>query len=724
MFAGLIRFTVLEATLDEALKGRDYFSTVSIGKQALTSHDVAAPSAEAASLKWDAGAAFVLQKEGATVARIAVFRQGKLDGAFKNYLVAYCEVNLASFFTYSGNANTIAANGNTQTSNGNGYGVIIEDSLDLVSPEDSSKVVGSVRVSGKASNWQDLELQVWQSLLLLADFDGNNELSEPELSVLLSAFGSDLSEEEVRELFSKADSDGSGLVSVEELSKFLSLGEHSANGEPSHFSRLVKRCPVDGAELSSDPDKQASNLLYVWMALSAARANHESDLKSGYLTESQAAQSWMLRLSEWASHPLAVTPAAKKKVRRRSYQVGGLRVGSAAAHILIYDRANKLIVEEALSPVLSLAMRNMYQSKVGRALMRRKGLAKRLLTFTVKEGKYRDSPESAKDIVPFVNSFQGQINVEDAELPLDQYKTFNEFFYRKLKPGARPIVAPTDPNVLVSAADCRLQVFADVNEATRFWVKGRNFSVAGLLADTDPEHERSKAFSGGTMAIFRLAPQDYHRYHSPVDGVVAEIIDVPGDLLTVNPIAVNSLFCDVFTVNKRSVMLIDTPTFGRVAYVAIGATLVGSINWTVEIGGKINKGDELGYFAFGGSTCIVLFPNGTVMWDADLTANAHRSLETLVQVGEKIGVKAGSGLEETPSVRAAITKRTVTIAREAGAKPLEERKELQKMFSGEEESLSSPINEEEEEEEEEGEEESGKSSGIGEEQEEESGKSS
>ena len=615
-------------------------------------------------------------------------------------------MNLASFFAVSASSTDIAAldkgdssvsDGGTTSSSSNGStSIVLEDSIDLLSPEDSGKVVGSVRVSGKVSNWQDLELQVWESLLILADFDGNKELSEAELGVLLAAFGSDLTDEEVKELFSRADTDGSGFVSVEELSKFLALGDNSTTGEPTHFSRLVKRCPVDGAELSPDPDKQASNLLYVWMALSAARSNHESDLKAGYMTESQAAQSWMLRLSEWASHPLAVTPSAKKKVQSKSYQVGGLRVGSAAAHILVYDRAYRRIIEEALSPVLNLAMRNMYQSKVGRALMRRSGMSKRLLSFTVKEGKYRDSPESAKDIVPFVDSFRGQINVEDAELPLDQYKTFNEFFYRKLKSGSRPIDAPLDPNVLVSAADCRLQVFADLNEATRFWVKGRNFSIAGLLADTTPDHEASGAFTNGTMAIFRLAPQDYHRFHSPVDGTVVSITDVPGDLLTVNPIAVNSLFCDVFTVNKRSVMLIDTPNFGRVAYVAIGATLVGSIYWSVKVGAELKKGDELGYFAFGGSTVITLYSDGTVLWDADLTANANRSLETLVRVGERIGVKAGSEMVETAAVRDRIFQRMTTMAQEAGAVPLEERAELRKLLTGELEALSSPIIEEDE----------------------------
>ena len=668
----------------------------------------------------------MLQKNGATVVRIAIFRQGRFDGAWKNHLVGWAEVDLASFFLHLSPSSSTGGlvspgvgdggdGGNGEkdtasTSTSSSTSIILEETLDILDPEEQSKILGTVRVSGRVSSFQDLEHQVWQALLPLADFDGNNVLNEAEFTVLLRAFGSDVSDEEVHSLFAQADRDGSGSVDVDELSWFLAVSSFSSismddtdtdadtnvdtkqeeeeeeeeeeaevqeeeeQSRLSLFSRLVRRCPVDGAELSTDPQKQASNLLYVWLALSACRANHESDLKAGYLTESQAAASWMLRLSEWASHPLALT---SQRRRKKSYVAGGLRVGSAAAHILVFDRSGRRVVEEALSPVLNIAMRNLYQSKVGRALMRRGGLFKRLQVMSVKEGKYRDSPQSARDIIPFVESFRGQIDVSDAQLPLDQFKTFNEFFYRKLKPGARPIQCPNNDDVIASAADCRLQVFRSVDEATRFWVKGRNFSIAGLLGDTDPALTTSKAFTstaqGSSMAIFRLAPQDYHRFHTPVTGTIVSITDVPGGLLTVNPIAVNSLYWDVFTVNKRSVMMIDTPNFGRVAFIAIGATLVGSIFWTRGVGERVSKGDELGYFAFGGSTCILLIPGCQVTWDADLQANAHRSLETLVRVGERIGVKVGCGEEQGKEEWEQLLSRTSTLAAEGGALALEER---------------------------------------------------
>jgi phosphatidylserine decarboxylase len=114
----------------------------------------------------------------------------------------------------------------------------------------------------------------------------------------------------------------------------------------------------------------------------------------------------------------------------------------------------------------------------------------------------------------------------------DWLETFNEFFYRKLKADARPVADPTDPTTLVSGADCRMMVFESVQEATKLWIKGRDFTVAKLLGDAyKGQHQK---YIGGHVAIFRLAPQDYHRYHSPVDGVVGPISCISGEYYTVN----------------------------------------------------------------------------------------------------------------------------------------------------------------------------------------------
>lgn len=222
----------------------------------------------------------------------------------------------------------------------------------------------------------------------------------------------------------------------------------------------------------------------------------------------------------------------------------------------------------------------------------------------------------------------------DVKYPLEHFKTFNEFFIRELKPGARPIFCPECDNVAVCAADSRLMAFQTAEDSLRFWIKGRKFSIQGLLG-REGDHD---AFTGGTMVIFRLAPQDYHRFHFPVSGTVERFSQIPGALYTVNPIAVNSKYCNVFTENKRTVSIISTKDFGKVAFVAIGATMVGSITFTKEEGDRIRKGDEFGYFSFGGSTVICVFEKDAIEIDEDLLAKSARSIETLVSVGMKMGV--------------------------------------------------------------------------------------
>ncbi|GAU49186.1 hypothetical protein TSUD_133800 [Trifolium subterraneum] len=164
--------------------------------------------------------------------------------------------------------------------------------------------------------------------------------------------------------------------------------------------------------------------------------------------------------------------------------------------------------------------------------------------------------------------------------------------------------------------------------------KGRKFSVQGLLG----KELCSSAFADGTLVIFRLAPQDYHRFHLPVSGTIEQFVNIPGCLFTVNPIAVNSKYCNVFTENKRVVSIISTVDFGKVAFVAIGATMVGSINFTKKKGDYVKKGDEFGYFSFGGSTVICVFEKDSIAIDEDLLSNSTRSLETLVTVGMRLGV--------------------------------------------------------------------------------------
>lgn len=128
---------------------------------------------------------------------------------------------------------------------------------------------------------------------------------------------------------------------------------------------------------------------------------------------------------------------------------------------------------------------------------------------TLKQGRRFDSPKSAREIPSFIVFHN--LDMSEVRDPLHSFKTFNQFFYRKLKVGARPCANPDDPKTLVSPADCRMLAFPSISEATRVWIKGINFSVGKLLGD----QALSKQYEGGSLAVFRLAPQDYHRYCIP-----------------------------------------------------------------------------------------------------------------------------------------------------------------------------------------------------------------
>jgi len=257
---------------------------------------------------------------------------------------------------------------------------------------------------------------------------------------------------------------------------------------------------------------------------------------------------------------------------------------------------------------------------------------------SIKEGKHFDSPASAKSIASFVKTYDLKLD-ELLEPDISKYKTFNEFFYRKLKDGARPVQNADDPAGLCSAADSRLTVYQTIDLAKKFWIKGKHFNIPSLL-NVPADSEKALAFDGSSLAIFRLAPADYHRFHSPIDGEVGEVVHIPGQYYTVNPQAVNEPGFDVFTANTRSVLYMKhTQTGLPVAFVAIGALLVGSIAWTNggQKGNTVKKGEELGYFAYGGSTVVAVLPQGIVQFDSDLIKNSETPVETLVKVGYSLG---------------------------------------------------------------------------------------
>jgi phosphatidylserine decarboxylase len=248
-----------------------------------------------------------------------------------------------------------------------------------------------------------------------------------------------------------------------------------------------------------------------------------------------------------------------------------------------------------------------------------------LRSLSYKQGKKYDDPASASQIEGFI-AFH-QLDMSEVLLPIEQFKNFNEFFYRALKPEARPCSAPDDPKIIVSPADCRSVVFNKMDDATQIWVKGRDYSVEKLLGDAYPLD--AKRYKNGALGIFRLAPQDYHRFHIPVDGVLGTPKLIEGEYYTVNPMAIRSAL-DVYGENVRVVVPIDSVAHGRVMCICVGAMMVGSTVITRKPGQKVKRAEELGYFKFGGSTILLLFETGAMNFDDDLVKNSSGAVETLV----------------------------------------------------------------------------------------------
>ena len=185
-----------------------------------------------------------------------------------------------------------------------------------------------------------------------------------------------------------------------------------------------------------------------------------------------------------------------------------------------------------------------------------------------KMGAMYDAPESKSHIVPFIESFKLWESMKDMvkEKPED-YATFNDFFSREIKPEARPVDEPENELVVCSVADCRLTVFPTIDLATNLWIKGTPFTMVELMKDA----ELAQYFDGGSIVVHRLAPQDYHRWHSPVTGTVESIKEIDGAYYTVNPQAINQPgTLNVFCQNRRDVAIIKREATGsKIVVVAV-----------------------------------------------------------------------------------------------------------------------------------------------------------
>lgn len=284
-------------------------------------------------------------------------------------------------------------------------------------------------------------------------------------------------------------------------------------------------------------------------------------------------------------------------------------------------RTGEVITEQVLSEE---TLRWFYESPIGSRVHRH------LLNNRIAHALYRRSkerPSTRAQIAPFVERFG--IETNELTQPLDAYPHFNAFFSRSLKPGARPF--ESDPTAFCSPADSKVLVYPRLDEVSRLPVKGARFTPETLLGSAF----EARRFVGGAALVCRLAPYDYHRFHFPDDAHASPARRIRGDFHSVNPIALARVE-GVFQRNARETTLLDTRSFGRIAYIEVGALTVASIVQTYAPG-PVTRGQEKGFFQFGGSTLVLLFEPGAIAFDDDLVRDSAAGLEVAVRTGTRLG---------------------------------------------------------------------------------------
>lgn len=226
-----------------------------------------------------------------------------------------------------------------------------------------------------------------------------------------------------------------------------------------------------------------------------------------------------------------------------------------------------------------------------------------------------------------IPSFIRNNQIDMSQYEDKNYSSYNEFFMRKIKPGARDI--DMNPAHLISPCDCKLTVLP-VEEDGQFMIKQTPYTLRSLLKD---ENE-AKHYLGGTLCVFRLTVDDYHRYCYIDDADVIEQKKIPGVFHTVNPIA-NDVY-PIYKENTREYCVLYSEKLKRYLMMEVGALMVGKIV-NHPINSAVQRAQEKGHFMFGGSTIIMVFEKDTIKIDEDILENSMQDIETVVHYGEKIG---------------------------------------------------------------------------------------
>lgn len=242
-------------------------------------------------------------------------------------------------------------------------------------------------------------------------------------------------------------------------------------------------------------------------------------------------------------------------------------------------------------------------------------------------GRFMDSPFS----IPFIKIFIRNHRLDTTPYIMKNFRSYNEFFTRQIKPEKRPIDYRADH--LISPCDSKLSVYR-INSNSVFKIKNSLYRVSDLLSNDF----MARRYDGGYCFIYRLEVDDYHRYCYIDDGLKTENVFIKGELHTVNPVALKKY--NIYKRNSREYTILHTDNFGDVVHIEVGALFVGKIcNHHDEY--YFVKGEEKGMFQFGGSTIVQLFEKNKVRPDKDILRNTREGFETIVHYGEKTGIAVG-----------------------------------------------------------------------------------
>jgi phosphatidylserine decarboxylase len=233
---------------------------------------------------------------------------------------------------------------------------------------------------------------------------------------------------------------------------------------------------------------------------------------------------------------------------------------------------------------------------------------------------------SALAVDPYVRANGIDLSISKRQ----KFTSFNDFFTRELIEGARPI--EPDPCAWISPCDARLTVYP-IRAQGRFEIKHTNYTLEQLLCDD----RLAGRYMGGTLWLYRLCVDDYHRYIYPVSGAKSSNRHIPGVFHTVNPIAAQAE--PIYKMNTREYCLIRNESFGTVLMMEVGAMLVGKIENRDMEPCDVRRGMEKGNFAFGGSTIVVLSQAGQVRPKQAILSASEKGIETKVRMGEAVGYK-------------------------------------------------------------------------------------